>query len=222
MTRKYFALMLTAAVVLVTATMNAGGWAVVTVDDLPSRVEAGKPLALTFTVRQHGVTPTPGLKPMVDAVSGGARVTASAAAAQKDGQYAATITLPSAGKWVVTINSGFVDSKLTLLPLTAIAPGTQAPPLSPADQGQHLFVAKGCVTCHENNVGSPNVSTRVGPQLIPRKYQDDYVARILANPSATLPPRADGLRMPDLNLKQGEIAALVAFINGPAPVTAAR
>ena len=35
----------------------AGGWAVVTVEQLPDYVEAGKPLTLTFMVRQHGVTP---------------------------------------------------------------------------------------------------------------------------------------------------------------------
>ena len=42
-----------------------GGWAVVTVDDLPEYLVAGKPVTLSFVVRQHGVTPLDGLKPRI-------------------------------------------------------------------------------------------------------------------------------------------------------------
>jgi cytochrome c551/c552 len=213
MTRGTFTLMLTAAVMLVTATMNAGGWAVVTVDDLPARIDAGRPLALAFTVRQHGMTPLSGLKASIEATSGSLKVAAQAVAAQKAGQYTATIVLASAGEWVVTIDSGFITSRLTLLPLIAVDPGAPAPVLSRADQGRQLFVAKGCVTCHANEVASSNTSLRLAQQLMPQKYQDELLSRILANPSATLPPRAEFPRMPDLNLQPGEISALVAFIN---------
>jgi hypothetical protein len=48
---------------------------------------------------------------------------------------------------------------------------------------------------------------------MPEKYQDEFLSRILANPSATLPPRPQFPQMPDLNLQPGEISALVAFIN---------
>ena len=37
--------------------VHAGGWAVITVDDLPDSVEAAKPIPLSFMVRQHGMTP---------------------------------------------------------------------------------------------------------------------------------------------------------------------
>ena len=33
-----------------------GGWCVVTVDDLPEYAVAGQPLALSYTVRQHGMS----------------------------------------------------------------------------------------------------------------------------------------------------------------------
>jgi cytochrome c551/c552 len=202
-----------AAAIGAAATIEAGGWAVITLEDLPARVEAGKPLALTFTVRQHGIEALPGLKPSIVAVSGGRRFDTRAAATSTAGQYTAAIALPKAGEWVLTIDSGFIDSKLTLLPLTAVEPGAAIPPLAPADLGQQLFVAKGCVTCHANTLLASNVSLTVGPPLVPYKYQDDHLARILANPAATLPRRAEFGVMPDLNLKAGEIAALVTFIN---------
>src|SRR5439155_19824703 len=41
----------------------AGGWAIVTLDDFPEYAVAGKPLNLTFAVRQHGMTLLPGLHP---------------------------------------------------------------------------------------------------------------------------------------------------------------
>jgi cytochrome c2 len=114
---------------------------------------------------------------------------------------------------VITINSGFIDSRLTLLPITAVEPGVGVPPLSAIELGQQLFVAKGCVTCHPNNLSASNVSLTVGPQLVPQKYQDEHLTRILANPAATLPRRTEFAVMPDLNLKPEEIAALVAFLN---------
>src|SRR5947199_30203 len=40
----------------------AGGWAIVTLDDFPEYAVAGKPVNLTFAVRQHGVTSLPALK----------------------------------------------------------------------------------------------------------------------------------------------------------------
>ena len=213
MTRGTFALMLTAVVMLVTATMNAGGWAVVTVDDLPACVEVGNPTALAFTVRQHGRTPLSGLKASIDATSGSLKVAAQAVAAQKPGQYTATIVVPSPGEWIVTIDSGFLGTRLTLLPLIAVEPGAPAPVLSREAQGQQLFVAKGCITCHTNTVASSNRSLQYAQQLIPHKYQDEFLSRILANPSATLPPRFEFPQMPNLDLQPGEISALVAFIN---------
>ena len=51
-----------------------GGWAVVTVDDLPDYVVAGQPVRLSFVVRQHGMTPLDGLRPSVEARSGRASI----------------------------------------------------------------------------------------------------------------------------------------------------
>jgi len=56
-----------------------GGWAVITVEQLPDYVTAGQPVTLTFTVRQHGVTRLSGLKPSIEARSGDVTTTWSIA-----------------------------------------------------------------------------------------------------------------------------------------------
>src|SRR4026207_1506428 len=47
----------------------AGGWAVVTLSEFPDYAVAGKPLNLTFAVRQPGVTLLSDLKPSVSATN---------------------------------------------------------------------------------------------------------------------------------------------------------
>jgi hypothetical protein len=44
-----------------------GGWAVMTVMKIPDAWIAGKPLQLTWLVRQHGITPIHGLQPTLEA-----------------------------------------------------------------------------------------------------------------------------------------------------------
>ena len=59
-----FVLVLAAAV-----SAFAGGWAVITLNDFPDYAVAGKPLNLTFAVRQHGVTLLTGLHPTIRATT---------------------------------------------------------------------------------------------------------------------------------------------------------
>jgi hypothetical protein len=182
----------------------AGGWAAITVEDLPEYVVAREPVNLTFTVRQHGVTRLNGLKARVDATAGRLEATAAAVPGREAGQYTATLILPEVGDWTLTIHSGFHSSSTTLMPLKAIEPGSRAPLALPAaERGRRLFVAKGCVTCHDG---------RVGPDLTGRRYPAEYLGQFLANP-AIAPRRSRTAEMPNLNLKPLEIAALVAFIN---------
>ena len=81
--------------------LNYGGWAAITVRDLPDYVVAGQPVTLTFTVRQHGVRLLSGLSASVDARSGDDQVTTVAAPGRGEGQYAATLTLPRPGEWSI-------------------------------------------------------------------------------------------------------------------------
>jgi mono/diheme cytochrome c family protein len=189
-----------------------GGWAAVTVQDLPDYVVAGQPVTLTYTVRQHGFSRLSGLNGRLEAKAG--RLEASATAAGTgEGRYTATLTLPSAGDWTITIYSGFGNSRVTLLPLRAIAQGAPAPrALAEAERGRQLFVAKGCVTCHLHRDVDGSGVVAVGPELTSRRVPAEYLAAFLANPAIKAPTR-QGAEMPNLELQLAEIAALSAFIN---------
>ena len=184
---------------------HAGGWAVITVDDLPDVAEAGKPVVLSYMVRQHGMSPLDRLNGEIEATAG--KLTARRSVGpltSSRGHYRASITLPSAGEWAITIRSGFGKSDLTLLPLTVVAAGERlVRPVSDVDRGRRLFVAKGCETCH--------VQIDVGPKLDGKRFDSTYIAGFLANPK---PPQAGKPAMPNLGLEQREIASLVAYLNG--------
>jgi hypothetical protein len=191
-----------------------GGWAVITVEDLPDYIVAGKPVSLTFTVRQHGIRPLQALAPTVDARSGGLQERAAATPGREPGQYVASIAVPQAGTWTFTIHSGFGSSEATLLPLEAVDAGRRSVPvLSQPEQGRRLFVAKGCATCHSGGV--------VGPDLAAMRLPPDFLKRFLANP-AILAAASNPFPMPNLNLKSGEIDALVAYLNAETPAQPAR
>ena len=109
-----------------------GGWAVVTLDELPTSVHAGEPLAVGFTVRQHGRTPLSGLDPTILAthVETGERVQVQATDDGAVGHYAATLMLPSAGAWDWSIRAfGDVPQPMPrFIVEAAVAPAPQPPP----------------------------------------------------------------------------------------------
>lgn len=189
----------------------AGGWAVITVQDLPDYVEAGKRIDLSYMVRQHGHTPLDQLKGSIEATSGRLTATGTVLPGVKPGSYTASITLPSVGNWSITIRSGFGRSDITLLPLAAVEHGTALTrPVTDPERGRRLFVSKGCVTCHEQ--------IEVGPKLEGKRFDVAYISGFLANPPAT-PSRGGSSPMPNLGLQQREIASLVAFLNSDRQVT---
>jgi hypothetical protein len=216
-----------AASLVCVAALHAGGWAIVSVRDLPEYAVAGTPLRLTFVVRQHGIEPRSGLEPTVAATSGTKTgtetVTASAVPTSKTGEYRAALVLPHPGRWTIRIDTvTFNDS--TLHELVAIAPGSPAlPPLSQPALGERLFVAKGCIGCHVNNElrsgDVVNAFKTLGfgseaPDLTGKRFPDAYLKSLLADPAATRGPDAG---MPNLGLTMSEIAALTAFINRERP-----
>src|SRR5438045_3314421 len=112
---------------LTTVAAVFGGWAVVTVENPPEYLVAGKPVDIDFTVRQHGFTLRSDLKPGIEATSGSRRVIGSAWAIAREGGYRATITVPQPGEWRITINSGWGSSTGMLLPLRAIESSAHRP-----------------------------------------------------------------------------------------------
>lgn len=205
-----------ASLILVT-TIYAGGWAIVTVRDLPEYAVAGNPLQLTFMVRQHGVSPWGGLKPKIAAKSGTTMVDGSAVETKTTGEYTATLALPRPGNWSIEISE---VAGSALLELKVIAPGSPAPrPLSQAALGKRLFVAKGCIGCHSNREVRAESLMDIGPDLTGKRFPETYLKSFLADPQATLGRATDPERgeMPNLGLTKSEIAALTAFINRERP-----
>lgn len=196
-----------------------GGWAVVTVEDLPEYATAGKPVDITFRVRQHGIGLLPNLEPTLLAKDGKSNVRVSATPAAGDGRYSATLVVPRAGEWSITINSGFMDNKITLASLPVVAAGAAAPrPQAPAARGQRLFIAKGCATCHVHAEIAGSGPVKAGPDLTPKRYQADYLAKFLGDPSIARTPGNMNV-MPKLELKPSEVVALTAFLNAEKAVS---
>ena len=194
-----WSLMITAA--------HAGGWSIITVNNLPDYAVAGKPVTLTFSVRQHGNKLISGLQPTVRATTlQGLEAKGIAVQTKNKGEYTASLVFAEPGEWTIRIDGGFnpndmarVHNAVTLDPLKVIQIESSSPlSVSKDARGKRLFVAKGCVGCH----GAGSVRDLTHKQLA-----DEYLKKFLADPSIT------SVEMPNLKLKEDEIAALVAFIN---------
>lgn len=112
----------------------------------------------------------------------------------------------------------------TLAPISGAGVAAQDPAISPtAEYGRMLFYAKGCLGCHSR--GSDG-SLRIGPNLaglaeragtrVAGLSAADYVRQSLREPQAyVVESFSGGVKMPDLDLSDGEVEALVAYLLGP-------
>jgi hypothetical protein len=106
----------------------AGGWAVITLDELPGNVVAGEPLNVGFTVLQHGITPMAGLDPTVTAtLFKDEQFVVYAEPDGKPGHYTATLTFPKEGDWSWSIQAFTMDQLMPTLSVAApvVATGNQ-------------------------------------------------------------------------------------------------
>lgn len=92
------------AVVLLLTTVliaEAGGWAVITLDELPAQVAPGQALTLGFTVRQHGQTLRDDLQPLLHFARADTAESFTVTAKREgaSGHYTANFAFPSAGQW---------------------------------------------------------------------------------------------------------------------------
>jgi cytochrome c2 len=98
----------------------AGGWAVITLDELPSNVLAGEPLTIGFTVLQHGRTPMSGLDPTVTAkLTSTEEMVVHAEPKGEPGHYEATLTFPKEGNWEWSIQAFTMDQPMPTLNVAA-------------------------------------------------------------------------------------------------------
>lgn len=217
---------LVAALAVAGAGVTMGGWAVVTVKDLPQYFVAGQEYTIEFQVRQHGRELLSGLEPRLVLSTSGRRLgglvggkdetTIAAMAGRSRGTYAATFAAPSADQLFLTIKNGF-GGELRLYPQPVVSRGASRPALAAADRGRVLFVAKGCNTCHANADLSDRPDNRelaVGPDLGGRRLAQQYVMQKLKAPASQA--------MPDLGLSDAEVGALAAFLTGERTAAAGR
>lgn len=101
--------------------VSAGGWAVVTVDELPVSAVAGEPLTIGFMVRQHGISPTPGLSPTITfTLPKDEQFTVTAKEDDITGHYSATVTLAKEGDWYWTVDAFSFPQPMPII--TVVAP----------------------------------------------------------------------------------------------------
>ena len=204
---RFRGLLLSAVVAVPAGHAVFGGWAVVTVENPPERLTVGVPYTFEYSVRQHGKELLPGLDGRIEARAGG-RVVRADARPLSVGKYSAVLTVPGAGAWTITVASGFGKSMTVMKPIVAAPAGAPIVAMSEPERGEHLFNAKGCVTCH--------VEMKVIPvDVRSNKYDEKFVKQLLADPSAMPKRHKAGVDMPNLSLKPGEIAALAAYLSRP-------
>lgn len=84
--------------------------------------------------------------------------------------------------------------------------------ISPVELGERLFVAKGCIACHSNSKVANShgyMTTDVGPNLTKFSASPEALRLRLKDPASV----NSATQMPNLNLSEAEIEALIAFIN---------
>lgn len=109
----------------------AGGWAVITLDELPTNVVAGEPLTIGFTVLQHGKTPMDGLDPTVTAnLFKEEEIVVHAEADGEPGHYVATMTFPVEGEWRWSIQAFSMDQPMPSLQVAAAVAKAESQPVA--------------------------------------------------------------------------------------------
>jgi hypothetical protein len=209
-----WAAVLAAAVLGVVAggVLQAGGWAVVTLQNVPEYLAVGRPATVVFRIRQHGQTLLNGLDGRIEARQGSTLVRATANKLPPDGTYAATLTLPAAGRWTVSVigGSGLIGDTQSMV-LDAVDAGRPAPAIAAEDRGRQIFAGKGCVTCHSHSAfhGTRSVDF---VNLSAKRYTPGQVKAFLISVAARPGDISSPQKMPDLGLVAAEIDLLAAFL----------
>ena len=142
-------ILITLLILALTLPVWAGGWAVITLDELPGSLVAGEPVTLRFAVRQHGKTLLPGLDATVLAENRttGERIRVSAQPVEDQaGYYQSVLRFPSEGSWGWTIqtfssNQPMPDLIVASNADTSIPPPARANPLPVAAGFAGLILA---------------------------------------------------------------------------------
>ncbi|MBX3132008.1 MAG: cytochrome c [Gemmatimonadaceae bacterium] len=216
------------AAVTAAAPALRGGWAILTVHELPESVVVGEATTLTFTLRQHGEELMTGRAPVLQLRSGGLlgqRQRVEAERTREPGVYRATFTPGSAEPLHVRVDTDYHGWTVDLLPMTVHAAGTRVTRASSAapnslGRGRALFVAKGCVGCHtkaDDAALRDYPKMRVGPDLTGRSFPAEFLVQKMTDTDALRPtqPRFGSRQavMPQLEVTAGEAREIAAYLN---------
>lgn len=104
---------------LLAAPAFGGGWAVITLDELPAEVRAGEPVTVRFLVRQHGVRPVEGANVVVRAQhpASGERLAWTAEQGEEVGRYTLEAIFPQPGEWLWQVTAEPFPQATELPPL---------------------------------------------------------------------------------------------------------
>lgn len=137
----------------------AGGWAVITLDELPTNVVAGEPVTIGFTVLQHGMTPLNDLDPTIKVhLDKSNDFVIHAKHDNKPGHYTAEMTLPKAGTWEWSIEAFAMDQRMPDLivaaPVGAIVsePAVETQPAAPVMSSVWMIRASAVALCAAGTV----------------------------------------------------------------------
>ena len=118
----------------------------------------------------------------------------------------------SKGRWVVAgvCVLGIVGVSVWVLADSGVQSAVAAPAeRTQAELGAALFVAKGCQQCHVNLNAEGETLYLIGPNLTEYQGNPEFLRQWLADPQAVRPETI----MPNLDLADDEIEALVAFLS---------
>lgn len=149
MSRSNWKVLLICLALLVCATPAlAGGWATVTLDEMPVEVRAGETLKLSFVVRQHGKTPVHFLaafenvpmEPYLEArnLDTGETMRVAAERGKETGHFTLAAVFPSEGEWEWRIAPHPLEGVTEFESLTVLPPAVKVnastsitPPVAP-------------------------------------------------------------------------------------------
>ena len=164
--------LLATALLTLSAPALAGGFAVVRLDEPPGEVVVDTPWRFGFTVRQHDITPTNDVTPVVRAIHKvtGDEVTATGQQAGPVGHFEAEITFPHAGEWEWAIHpEPFAETSFETLTVLdrpgAVGYATNVVAGSCADLGDVAFPL-GEVAPQAMTVSSPRLLIAAGSATI--------------------------------------------------------
>jgi hypothetical protein len=108
------------------STVFAGGRVDIAATSVPTKIVAGQPADLVFSIRYPNGNPVTGAAPIVCARQGKAKVEVAAVATKLAGEYVAHMNLPNQGQWAFEIDSKICGNVCKLSPVTALAAMTPA------------------------------------------------------------------------------------------------